>query len=59
MDVLVRSASVDSVGVVTPHNAQRGVVKNLLLDGFEGVRVDTVERYQGGKATSSHLLHGK
>ena len=40
----------EGVGVVTPHNAQRGVVKNLLLDGYENVRVDTVERYQGGEA---------
>ena len=46
---LVRNAHAESVGVVTPHNAQRGVVKNLLLDGFEDVRVDTVERYQGGE----------
>src|SRR5208283_2263545 len=39
-----------SVGIVTPHNAQRGVVTNLLLAGNSKVRVDTVERYQGGEA---------
>ena len=45
VDSLVRSVRSDCVGVVTPHNAQRGIVKNLLLDGYENVRVDTVERY--------------
>ena len=50
VDALVRSVPADSVGVVTPHNAQRGVIKNLLLDGYENLRVDTVERYQGGEA---------
>ena len=49
VDALVRSVNVEAVGIVTPHNAQRGVVKNLLLDGYENVRVDTVERYQGGE----------
>ena len=49
VDALVRSVQPKSVGVVTPHNAQRGVVKNLLLEGYEEVRVDTVERYQGGE----------
>ena len=50
VDALVRSGvKSEGVGVVTPHNAQRGVVKNLLLDGYENVRVDTVERYQGGE----------
>lgn len=49
VNALVRSAQAENVGIVTPHNAQRGVVKNLLLDGFENVRVDTVERYQGGE----------
>ena len=39
-----------SVGIVTPHNAQRGVVTNLLLANNSKVRVDTVERYQGGEA---------
>ena len=50
VDALVRSVPPETVGVVTPHNAQRGVVKNLLLDGYAGLRVDTVERYQGGEA---------
>jgi len=50
IDTLVRQVSPEGVGIVTPHNAQRGVVKNLLLDGRENVRVDTVERYQGGEA---------
>ena len=50
VDALVRSVPPDTVGVVTPHNAQRGVVKNLLIDGYQNLRVDTVERYQGGEA---------
>jgi hypothetical protein len=50
VDALVRSVPPETVGVVTPHNAQRGVIKNLLLDGYENLRVDTVERYQGGEA---------
>jgi len=49
VDALVRSVPPETVGVVTPHNAQRGVVKNLLLDHLN-LRVDTVERYQGGEA---------
>ncbi len=49
VDSLVRSVRSDCVGVVTPHNAQRGIVKNLLFDGYENVRVDTVERFQGGE----------
>ena len=49
VDALIRCVKSDGVGIVTPHNAQRGVVKNLLLDGYENVRVDTVERYQGGE----------
>lgn len=36
----------EDVGVVTPHNAQRGLLKNEL---GEGIRVDTVERFQGGQ----------
>ena len=46
---LVRNASTDSVGVITPHNAQKGLLKNLFGDAKD-VRVDTVERYQGGEA---------
>lgn len=49
VDALVRSVPPETVGVVAPHNAQRGVVKNLLLD-LQNLRVDTVERYQGGEA---------
>jgi CRISPR/Cas system-associated exonuclease Cas4 (RecB family) len=48
IEALVRNAPSDSVGIVTPHNAQRGLVKNLLADCGD-VRVDTVERYQGGE----------
>ena len=50
VNALARSVKPESVGVVAPHNAQRGVVKNLLLDGYQNMRVDTVERYQGGEA---------
>jgi hypothetical protein len=46
---LVRNVPPESVGIVSPHNAQRGVLKNLLSDGYENVRVDTVERFQGGE----------
>jgi uncharacterized protein len=50
VNALVRNSPTRSVGVVTPHNAQRGLVKNLLSDGYGDTRVDTVERYQGGEA---------
>ncbi len=40
----------ESIGVITPHNAQKGLLKNMLSDGFKDARVDTVERYQGGEA---------
>ena len=49
-EALVHSVKPEGVGIVTPHNAQRGVVKNLLLDGYSNMRVDTVERYQGGES---------
>jgi uncharacterized protein len=49
IDTLVRNAPTCSLGIVTPHNAQKGLIKNLLSDGYENVRVDTVERYQGGE----------
>ncbi|MCW4005660.1 MAG: AAA domain-containing protein [Candidatus Bathyarchaeota archaeon] len=49
-DSLVRHVNPDSVGVITPHNAQKGLLKNMLADGYADVRVDTVERYQGGEA---------
>jgi hypothetical protein len=47
---LVRCVSPEVVGVITPHNAQKGLLKNLLADGYGETRVDTVERYQGGEA---------
>lgn len=36
----------ESVGVVTPHNAQRGLLRNELGDSAD---IDTVERFQGGE----------
>lgn len=36
----------DTTGIVTPHNAQRGLLAATLDDSIE---VDTVERYQGGQ----------
>jgi len=50
VNALVRSIPAKNVGVVSPHNAQRGMIKNLLNNGFGDVRVDTVERYQGGES---------
>ena len=50
VNALVRNVRSDDVGVITPHNAQKGLLKNMLSDGFGNVRVDTVERYQGGEA---------
>jgi uncharacterized protein len=50
VNALVRNVECDKVGIVTPHNAQRGLLKNLLINGYENVRVDTVERYQGGES---------
>ncbi len=47
---LVENAPLDSVGIITPHNAQKGLLKNMLQDSCKGARVDTVERYQGGEA---------
>jgi uncharacterized protein len=49
VDALVRCVRCESVGVIAPHNAQKGLLKNL-LSNVENVRVDTVERYQGGEA---------
>jgi superfamily I DNA and/or RNA helicase len=49
VNALVRNVPPESVGIVSPHNAQRGVLKNLLSQGYENVRVDTVERFQGGE----------
>jgi hypothetical protein len=50
VNALVRSVSPETVGVITPHNAQKGLLKNLLAEGYGETRVDTVERYQGGEA---------
>jgi hypothetical protein len=50
VQALVKNAQSTSIGVITPHNAQKGLLKNMLADGCEGTRVDTVERYQGGEA---------
>jgi uncharacterized protein len=47
---LVENISSENVGIITPHNAQKGLLKNLLSEGYENMRVDTVERYQGGEA---------
>jgi hypothetical protein len=47
---LVKNAPSANIGVVTPHNAQKGLLKNRLQDCNGGARVDTVERYQGGEA---------
>lgn len=37
------------IGVVTPHNAQRGYLRSLLHGRVEQDDVDTVERFQGGE----------
>jgi hypothetical protein len=50
VEALVRNVRSNSVGVITPHNAQKGLLKNMLAEGCENVRVDTVEKYQGGSA---------
>ncbi len=49
IDSLVRNSPIKGVGIVTPHNAQRGLLQNMLSDIGKTVRVDTVERYQGGE----------
>lgn len=38
----------EEVGVVTPHNAQRGRLRGALKD-YDNADVDTVERFQGGE----------
>lgn len=43
------AAGLEEVGVVTPHNAQKGLLQSLLEDDIE---VDTVERFQGGERDS-------
>jgi uncharacterized protein len=50
VNAIVRCVPHETVGVITPHNAQKGLLKNLLADGYSETRVDTVERYQGGEA---------
>ncbi|MDR2720420.1 MAG: AAA family ATPase [Nitrososphaerota archaeon] len=50
VNALVRCVPCETVGVITPHNAQKGLLKNLLSEGYSETRVDTVERYQGGEA---------
>jgi uncharacterized protein len=50
VQALVKNAESDSIGIITPHNAQKGLLKNLLGDFSKNARVDTVERYQGGEA---------
>jgi hypothetical protein len=50
VNAIVRCVPPETGGVITPHNAQKGLLKNLLADGYSETRVDTVERYQGGEA---------
>ena len=38
----------EKIGVVTPHNAQRGRLRGALRD-YDNADVDTVERFQGGE----------
>ena len=47
---LVQNAQTESIGIITPHNAQKGLLKNVLAENGKDTRVDTVERYQGGEA---------
>lgn len=49
-----RALTSDDVIVVTPYNAQQVVVEEALADaGFPGVRVGTVDRFQGQEAVVS------
>jgi CRISPR/Cas system-associated exonuclease Cas4 (RecB family) len=50
VNALVKNVSTDNVGIITPHNAQKGLLRNVLGEVGERTRVDTVERYQGGEA---------
>jgi uncharacterized protein len=49
VQALVCNSASENVGVITPHNAQKGLLKNLLAQSGRDTRVDTVERYQGGE----------
>jgi len=50
VNALARCVPPETVGIITPHNAQKGLLKNMLTDEYNETRVDTVERYQGGEA---------
>ena len=50
VEALVRNVKSEGIGVITPHNAQKGLLKNILTEDCENARIDTVERYQGGEA---------
>jgi hypothetical protein len=50
VQALISGAQCDSLGVITPHNAQKGLLKNMISGSVKNARVDTVERYQGGEA---------
>ncbi|MGD6806285.1 MAG: DEAD/DEAH box helicase [Candidatus Bathyarchaeia archaeon] len=53
VQALVKNAPTESIGIITPHNAQKGLLRNVLSESGvdpDKVRVDTVERYQGGEA---------
>ncbi len=50
VEALARNVKSEGIGVITPHNAQKGLLKNMLAEGCENARIDTVERYQGGEA---------
>jgi hypothetical protein len=50
VEALVRNTKTNSIGIITPHNAQKGLLKNMLSQNCQNARVDTVERYQGGEA---------
>lgn len=45
---LVMLVDDESIGVITPHNAQRGLLRSELGEYVE--RVDTVEKFQGGQS---------